>query len=265
MALALINESTLSDIADSIRLKLSSQDTYLPSEMPAAIESISGGGSGGTPELLNNDAYIWAGDPLTLYNDAKYLQASGHQYINGGRILLANDKVVSKWTIPTNGEQWKALYGSRNGSYWYNAHNLFYRFNNNSNFVYCRTGYESVARSTIYNSLVEIESVGSAITINGTTYTVPGTINDCVNNCGIFCLNASSSSESFVNDSPCNAKLHQFRIDSSDVTVISLLPKVRKADNKPGLYDTITGAFLVNIGSGEFGYELLDGTYVAPV
>ncbi len=44
MAKAIITESYLEDIADSIRAKLGVQTTYLPSEMSAAIDSISGGG-----------------------------------------------------------------------------------------------------------------------------------------------------------------------------------------------------------------------------
>lgn len=44
MSKALITEQYLTDIADSIRAKLGVQTTYLPSEMSAAIDSISGGG-----------------------------------------------------------------------------------------------------------------------------------------------------------------------------------------------------------------------------
>lgn len=41
----IVAEQSLQDIADSIRTKLGTSDTYLPSEMSAAIDSISGGGS----------------------------------------------------------------------------------------------------------------------------------------------------------------------------------------------------------------------------
>ena len=44
MANVLVNETSLEDIADAIRAKLSSSDTYKPSEMATAIGSISGGG-----------------------------------------------------------------------------------------------------------------------------------------------------------------------------------------------------------------------------
>jgi hypothetical protein len=44
MANVLIDENSMSDIADAIRAKLDTEDTYLPSEMAAAIEEIGGGG-----------------------------------------------------------------------------------------------------------------------------------------------------------------------------------------------------------------------------
>lgn len=58
MAKGLITYQTLSDIADAIRTKLGTQDTYKPSEMAEAILSISGGGveivpfSSGTDEQI---------------------------------------------------------------------------------------------------------------------------------------------------------------------------------------------------------------------
>lgn len=45
MANVLINENTMTDIADAIREKLGVSDTYKPAEMPDAIASISGGGN----------------------------------------------------------------------------------------------------------------------------------------------------------------------------------------------------------------------------
>ncbi len=45
MSDVLIDQDTMEDIGDSIRSKLGVQTTYLPSEMPSAIMSISGGGN----------------------------------------------------------------------------------------------------------------------------------------------------------------------------------------------------------------------------
>lgn len=59
MAIVTVNDSTLTDIADSIRAKLGVQTTYKPSEMPDAIDSISGGGitPTGTIQITSNNTY----------------------------------------------------------------------------------------------------------------------------------------------------------------------------------------------------------------
>lgn len=44
MALVTVSDTTLTDIADAIRSKNGTEDTYKPSEMSEAIEAISGGG-----------------------------------------------------------------------------------------------------------------------------------------------------------------------------------------------------------------------------
>ena len=57
--IGLIDTSTLTNIADAIRGKLGVQTTYKPSEMPEAIESISGGGitPTGTKSITANGTY----------------------------------------------------------------------------------------------------------------------------------------------------------------------------------------------------------------
>lgn len=49
MAVGLINKEDIYNIADAIRVKLETTDTYFPSEMAEAILSIKTGGGGITP------------------------------------------------------------------------------------------------------------------------------------------------------------------------------------------------------------------------
>ena len=58
MSKVLVNESSLTGIADAIRGKNGSTDTYKPSEMAAAITAISGGGGYDIPE----EAFVITGD-----------------------------------------------------------------------------------------------------------------------------------------------------------------------------------------------------------
>lgn len=58
-------DSTLTDIADAIRGKNGSSDTYKPSEMPAAITAVPSGGGGD-----NNWADVMRGDSTSLYDNS---------------------------------------------------------------------------------------------------------------------------------------------------------------------------------------------------
>ena len=77
------------------------------------------------------------------------------------------------------------------------------------------------------------------------------------NNCWIFGRSGASSYAS--------ASVWSCRIWLGDVLTRNFLPALRKADGKPGMYDTITGVLYTNAGTGEFGYTNTDGTIIDPV
>ena len=47
-------------------------------------------------------------------------------------------------------------------------------------------------------------------------------------------------------------KLYYLNIDENNNKIRNFIPCYRKSDNKPGLYDTVTGQFYTNQGTGEF-------------
>jgi hypothetical protein len=47
-------------------------------------------------------------------------------------------------------------------------------------------------------------------------------------------------------------KIYRYTHYKSGAKVADLIPAVRKADSKPGMYDTVTGQFYTNAGTGEF-------------
>ena len=55
-------------------------------------------------------------------------------------------------------------------------------------------------------------------------------------------------------------KIYRFFVEGQ----INFIPALDQ-NGKPCMYDTISKQPFYNQGSGEFGYELMDGTYVAPV
>lgn len=73
---------------------------------------------------------------------------------------------------------------------------------------------------------------------------------------------------SYVNQSSIysnyTGKVALFEVFEDDIMRAQIIPLIRISDNKPFFYDTITETFASNLKTGEFGYEKLDGTYVAP-
>lgn len=59
-------------------------------------------------------------------------------------------------------------------------------------------------------------------------------------------------------------KIYYHRIIDSEVTIQEFIPALDES-GVPCMYDIITATPFYNNGRGKFGYELMDGTYVAPV
>lgn len=77
MAKVLVTESYLEDIADAIRAKLESEDTYSPSEMAGAIGQISGGATLISKTITENGTYSAADDSADGYSDVTVDVAGG--------------------------------------------------------------------------------------------------------------------------------------------------------------------------------------------
>ena len=55
------------------------------------------------------------------------------------------------------------------------------------------------------------------------------------------------------------------KIWDNNYLVRDFVPCIRKSDNKPGMFDLVSREFFVNQGTGEFGYEKMDGTIINPI
>ena len=59
-------------------------------------------------------------------------------------------------------------------------------------------------------------------------------------------------------------KILGFKAERNGNVILNLVPCI-DADSVPCMYDTVSKQPFYNRGSGKFGYELMDGTYVTPV
>lgn len=105
MANVLVERSYLEDIADSIRAKLGVADTYKPSEMSDAIDSISGGGitPTGTININSNgthDVTQYASAAVAVPNSYS-ASDEGKVVNNGGLVSQTSDTVTQNGTVDT--------------------------------------------------------------------------------------------------------------------------------------------------------------------
>lgn len=106
MAVVAISDSILTDIADAIRSKNGTEDTYKPSEMPDAIEAISGGGitPTGTKNITANGTNIDVAQYAYADVDVPNTYASGDEgkvVSNGSLVSQSSDTVTTNGTVDT--------------------------------------------------------------------------------------------------------------------------------------------------------------------
>lgn len=106
MAVVAISDSILTDIADAIRSKNGTENTYKPAQMPDAIEAISGGGitPTGTKEITSNgtgiDVASYAYADVAVPNS--YAAGDeGKVVSNGALVSQTSDTVTSNDTYDT--------------------------------------------------------------------------------------------------------------------------------------------------------------------
>lgn len=93
MAITTINDIHLTNIAEAIRNKNGSSDTYKPSEMATAISNIETGGGGETPE----------------YTRVDYIQFNGNQLVDTGIIGNQDTQICASFTWESTTQ--RHLYG----------------------------------------------------------------------------------------------------------------------------------------------------------
>lgn len=160
MSKVLVSEENLTGIADAIREKNGSQETYTPSEMATAISNISGGGSGGKNVQCDMGHY---GKDQASYQDIGLSLTVAKTGLYTVKWIARRESTAGTWgtALYING----SLYGSVNeeweGKYFYN------------NLEYDSTSYLAYQRNELNNvSLTEGDTVKIYAKTRGNTFIV---------------------------------------------------------------------------------------------
>ena len=191
-------------------------------------------------------------DSISIYKAVQYLQSSGTQYIDTG---ITGDGTM-KWILDAQysstagyvGQTYSGsvVYKNRFAmgiatSKWYcgcgdtNNNNLGTADTQRHTFTLDVPNKEFYVDSTKYtaewNEFVQPETIVGGMALFGRMFADTGEI------------------------SPYSSmRIYSSQIYSGSELLQNMIPVVRKTDNKPGMYDTVSGKFYTNNGTGEFTY-----------
>lgn len=277
MSRALITESYLSDIADAIRAKNGSSDTYTPPQMAAAIEAIPTGGGvdvealsvtqNGTYTAPTGKAYspvtvnVSGGggdDPFTLTD---YIESSGTQWIDTGYIVKDNSRFDVVYAMSASQPNYPALFGVRDNDSSEDAGRCIIMAKvssiNNGVYAWGTTDLNMYLSARMYlstkkqrcvfakGSLLVQQADGNALALDFTSsYSASNTRS-------IYICTLNHGGADFGASTHFSGKIYRFRIYEGDTLVHEYIPWM-DGNNVVCLKDTVTNNLLYNAGTGVF-------------
>ena len=192
------------------------------------------------------------------YTEVEYLESTGTQYIDTGYKSSNNTKVKAQISCPNVGT---FVFGSRNGTSGDNQKRFGLFFNTTWNPQYANQSLspeEATSVNTIYN--VEISKDGfivdgqSLSTFYSVTFT--GDYN--------MYLFANNTEDTTIGYGSC--KIYGFEIYTNGTLEHKYIP-AKNSSNVLGMYDTVTGTFFTNAGTGTFtaGTDVTTPTPATPI
>jgi len=188
------------------------------------------------------------------YTQLEYIESTGGQYIDTGVYLTANSQIDFIAKVPDTSDN-HAFFGASNGAAYNNGEIGLFWYDGRFDSV-CPLSNNSSTNSPVgglqANAIYSIRYTHSGIFANGVqiiyfqnfypSYTGSRTAY-------IF----SSHREPAVSAKYMSAMmLYNFMITNNGTTAFNGIPARRNSDNVLGLYDTVSGTFKTNIGTGNF-------------
>ncbi len=190
------------------------------------------------------------------YTKLEYIESTGTQYIDTGVIL---DKLASEVFInfkKTNGANDVSLMGCQDTSASYNLRQTYYYYGSGVLSFYNSTSssYSNLGEvaNNVKHTIHTIVDNNNNVTLNidgvTKTFTQQSGISDNRLKLYLFANNSNVSAIQKV-----SAQMYSVWIrNSSGTLVFNGIPARRQFDNVVGMYDTVSGQFFTNAGTGTF-------------
>lgn len=198
------------------------------------------------------------------YTQLKYIQANGKQFINTDVYITDYTDIVKATYALTNGVQSEdhAISGGYYGRWWVDIGSNTRQAPYSQKPVtahYSAGGDYSPTVLVDLNTFVtvEVNPNTAKVIIDGIEYSYTSRWDRYAVTPALYQLfnyNSRTSGCSYL-------KLQDAEVVNKGI----FIPCLRKADGEIGVFNITTQTFLANAGTGTFGYETMNGTYVAPV
>ena len=186
------------------------------------------------------------------YTELEYIQSSGTQYIRLDFTPDSDTRVVLDHQL-TDTSGTYAMLGSRTST---TSADVFSVFVTNGQL---RTDYAANEHGTFTatTSRETLDKDGRVTKYNGKTSTLSAATFTCPRPMVLFSVQNVSGTQGFVFDDqvdnrPVKMRLYSCQIYDGDTLARDLVPARRQSDSAVGLYDTVTGTFYGNAGTGAF-------------
>lgn len=195
----------------------------------------------------------------TGYKQVEYIQNTTNTYFSLPFALTGADTVTMDIQITGSANGWATLWCSRTDTQT-NTFTSFVNLNTNEVRADYNTNQSSTSVTGPTSRHIYQEAKGNyfidgvqKVTRSASTFTAPSTTT----------LLASNINGGTIGNNGYG-KIYSFKVERNGVLLRNLVPAVRTSDSKVGLYDTMTGTFYANAGTGQFTAGVVSPTPAMP-
>ena len=173
------------------------------------------------------------------YQEVKYIESTGTQYIDTGLVPSVNHSFSIKFSVGYLGNC--VAFGSRTSGNYASSLNQIYLNVTNNNEIKLFNIFGT--NDLVLNDNVEANTVFTYKNIQNNNFQLSSPSQPYY----IFTLNNMGSPSTIS-----NIKMYYFKIYDNNILVRDFVPCYRKSDNVIGLYDKVNSVFYTNAGTGTF-------------
>lgn len=190
------------------------------------------------------------------YTQLTSIASTGTQWINTGVKLTNNFKsiIVGRLT-ETPSTNFRTILGANNNNLSTGKQNVLLGWGNSANGFYAEPCLNPSYTYSSYPWDTNTHTFTTNVTPTVTTFNIDGVV-DTINSApSITGVNLAIFARLAQNDtvgSQVNFELNSIELYQSNVLVFNGVPAKRNSDDEVGLYDTVSGSFFSNSGTGDF-------------